>query len=250
MAVLYDLVRRKSLIDDLHDDSDDGPAICFPNSDLRKMLRLAGAGPKDVLFDFGSGWGQTLIVALTEFDVKRVVGFETTLGRYRTAKERLERWSSKRDDVTRDRWSLVRANFFGVLEKKKKRAVLADATIIFFGLETDKWTLDRIVKAWKGLPGNRRLLYYYNCLFPEIIPDEVNYPFCVSRFPFKAPKSAQSWLSKVTGKTRSSLVKGQLPNEDELWDELRHDYRVCSSAPIDETIADYKRRLKQAVRSL
>lgn len=246
-------MKTKSLIDDIYDDSDNGPAICFSNAEIRKLLRLARASENDVLFDFGSGWGQLLIVALTEFGVRRAVGFERLPSRFRTCMERLERWSATRDDISKDQqWSLVKTNFYRFLEDKKTRARLAEATIIFYGLETDKWTLDQIEKAWAEAPKrtSRRLVSYYNCLFPEIMPDAegVNYPFVVSTFPFKAPRDELSWLTSITGKTASSLRKGKRPAEEELWDELKHDYRVCSSAPVSETIGNYKRRLNQVIK--
>src|SRR5712692_5859404 len=105
---MYDLVRGQSLIDDLWSDDDNGPAICFTNAEIRKMLRLANAGPGDILLDLGSGWGQTLIVALTEFGVKRVMGVEILAGRSKTARDRLEKWLVHRADISRDRWDIVR----------------------------------------------------------------------------------------------------------------------------------------------
>ena len=242
---MYDLVRGRSFIDDLWNDNDNGPAICFTNAEIRKMLRLAKAGPQDTLLDLGSGWGQTLIVALTEFGVKRVMGVEILPSRYKTARDRLERWSVRRPDIRRDRWEIVRKHFDSVLTEKDETIRLKDATIVYYALETDKWMMDRIVKAWRGLKGNRRLVYYYNCLFPEIMPDEIDYPFCVSNFPFRAPSSAVGWLEMVTGKAKSSIKKDARPLEDELWDELKHDYRLKGD-PDD--VSRYKHRLNQALR--
>src|SRR5712692_7647323 len=240
---MYDLVRGQSLIDDLWNDDDTGPAICFTNAEIRKMLRLANAGPEDTLLDLGSGWGQTLIVALTEFGVKRAMGVELLAGRYKTAIDRLEKWSVLRHDIARDRWHIARKHFDSVLTGKDETIRLQDATIIYYALETDKWTLNQITRAWRGLKGNRRLVYYYNCLFPEIMPDEVDYPFYVSNFPFRPPSSAESWLEKVTGKTKSSLKRNARPQEEELWDELSHDYRLKAD---QEDVSDYKRRLTAA----
>ncbi len=242
---MYDLVRGRSLIDDLWNDDENGPAICSTNAEIRKMLLLANAGPEDTLLDLGSGWGQTLIMALTEFGVKRAMGVEILAGRYKTARERMEKWSARRADITRDRWDIIRKHFDSVLTNKEKTIRLQDATIVYYALETDRWTLDRITRAWRGLKGNRRLVYYYNCLFPEIMPDEVDYPFYVSNFPFRSPSSAAGWLEMVTGKTKSSLKRNARPQAEELWDELRHDYRLKADK---EDVSDYKRRLRAALR--
>ena len=98
-------MRKQSLIDDVDVytvSSSMGHAIYFPNQDIRRMLRLAKAGRNDVFYDLGSGWGQNLIIALTEFNVKKAVGFEINKSRREKAENRLRRWSAKRKDITRD----------------------------------------------------------------------------------------------------------------------------------------------------
>jgi len=243
----FEVIDRKSLIDDFDDDSENGPAICFSNGYIRKMLTLAKANSDDVLLDLGSGWGQTIIVALTEFRVKRAVGVEQLKGRAERSKKRLVRWSANRSDSKKGRWNILNADFKDVLSGKEKRFSLSDATIVFYGLSTSKTELNAIVRAWEGRKGERRLVYYHNCLFPEIMPDGVDHPFLVSKFPFTLTSSNLAWLKKVTGKKASSLEPGKRPSEDELWDEIRHDYRLDSTGPVDEMVSNYKGRLKRVL---
>jgi hypothetical protein len=212
------------------------------------MLRLAKVGSDDIVLDLGSGWGQTLIIALSEFGVKRAVGVERVRARYETSKARLGRWSKQRPDLA-GRWDLFNTNFDRVLKNEEKRFNPSDASVIYYGLETDSWILNKIARAWKGMGGRRRLVYYYNCLFPEIMPNAVDHPFFVSVFPFTPPSSVKAWLMAMTGKTASSMTEGIDPDENELWDELRHDYRVASSAQVQDTIVDYKRRLRRAAKA-
>src|SRR5579872_5161108 len=90
----------------------------------------------------------------------------------------------------------------------------------------------------------RRLIYYRNCPFPEIMPDIVQSPFVVSKFPFTPTTNGINWLTKITGKTKSSLaIEGKL-SETELWDDLRHDYDIEST---DDDISRYRDRLRRAV---
>jgi hypothetical protein len=100
----------------------------------------------------------------------------------------------------------VRADFKKLLKGGKLEGEsLKDATLIFYGLSTDIDILKAIRKAWKGTEG-RKLLYYHNCLFPDIMPDDVEFPFFVSEFPFTRPKTEEEWLTKICGKKKSSLV--------------------------------------------
>ena len=100
------------------------------------------------------------------------------------------------------------------------------------------------MEQWKGRSEDRRFIYYHRWLFPEILADARDYPFLVSRFPFRKPKSELEWLGSVLGKERSSLKAGA-PDEDELWDELKHDYDV--DGDVSE-VRRYESRLKAALR--
>jgi hypothetical protein len=244
-------MRQGSLIDDVYvnENYEFGPPICFSNSDIRRMLSLAEVGKNDVFYDLGSGYGQSIIIALTEFGVKRAVGFELQKNRREKSIERLLKWGKKREDITRDRWEILSDNFHKLLFDRldKDKASFEEATVLFYGLETFSDYTRRISKGWKNVTRvPRRLVYYRNCLFPEIMADEVDSPFLVSKFPFKPTTNKIAWLSKVTGKSKSSLVKDGLPSESELWDDLKHDYDVDRDT---NDVSDYRRRLSRAVRA-
>jgi hypothetical protein len=222
-----------------------GPPICFKNADIRNLLSLGRASPEDVFFDIGSGWGQTILLALTEFGVKRAVGFEKDPERWKVASLRREKWLKQRSDITPDRWHLVKGDFERLFKKGTLAGEsLADATLIFFGLTTGPDILRAIKRAWKGTEG-RRLLYYHNCLFPDIMPSKSDQPFFVSNFPFVRPETEEEWLATVCGKKVSSLTKRGRPSKQELWDELSHDYDIDEN---QDEIEYYKRRLKSSIK--
>lgn len=223
---------------------DQGPPICFKNADIRKLLNLGKANRKDTFFDLGSGWGQTIMIALTEFGVAKAVGFDNDRERWEKASKRRDGWLRQRPDIKPAQWRLKTGNFDTVLRRGKLAGEsLKEATLIFYGLETHPSILTNIKKSWKNTEG-RRLLYYYNCLFPEIMPSDVDLPFFVSEFPFTRPKSEEEWLAKICGKKDSSLIKGDPALKQELWDELKHDYMTDD---LQYDIGEYKRRLRQSV---
>ena len=226
------------MIDDvfLDDDEDKGYPILFTNQEIRKMLRLANAGTGDVFYDLGSGWGQNLIVALTEFGVRKAVGVEQDRERHHVSLERLEKRR-----IPAQRGSVVRGEFERVFSGRVKEANISEATIVFYGLSTDRSVITGIKKhLQKGV----RLVYYYLCLFPEIMPDRVDYPFYLSIAPFRRPRSQYEWLSSIVRKKASSLRKGERPSLQELWDELSHDYDVKHVA---DRIEDYRKRLRTQI---
>jgi SAM-dependent methyltransferase len=84
--------RKKLLFDDLDlMYSYMGPAVYYPNQNIRRMLDFARVKKTDTFYDLGSGYGQNLVVAITEFNAKRAVGFETDKQRLHILKERLKK---------------------------------------------------------------------------------------------------------------------------------------------------------------
>lgn len=228
----------RKLIDDVNirpPYSDFGPPICFPNALTRRMLGLAKAGEDDVVWDLGCGWAQTLIIAATELGVKKCVGIERLRQRYQKAKERVSQRSLS------DKITLIESSFENFIDSRHKGTRIEDATIVIYLLETDAELIEQLSRKLKE---GCRLVYYYNCLTPEILPDAVDHPFYVSSFPFRKPKSALEWLRAVVKKRRSTLADGELPGEQELWDELSHDYHILGLSR--NYVKRYRTRLHQA----
>jgi hypothetical protein len=241
-------LKKRGLVDDVDiyfPDSSIGPAIRFANQDIRKMLKLARAREGDVLLDLGCGWGQNLIIALTEFNVSKAIGYENDRRRYEKAIARKKRWSKARPDISSDRWVIVHEDFDEILDGKSRRASLKEATIIFYGLVTYPELVESIDRGWKDLSGDRRLVYYRNCLFPEILPDRSDIPFYLSNYPFHRTTDSLEWLRRIVQKENSSLDPGAPIEEAELWDELRHDYRV--EADFTD-VKEYQRRLSKILK--
>lgn len=212
-----------------------GIPIMFQNPAIRKMLDLAKVGKDDIFFDLGCGWAQNLIVALEEYDVKQAVGLEKNRERRRIALQRIERRS-----IDPTRCHILKDKFEKLLEGRVKDAKLEDATVVFYGLGTDKWLLGSLERK---LRDECRLDYYYNCLFPEIMPSDVDFPFYVSHVPFTTTTSRLDWLLAVTQKKISSCENGE-PSERELWEELKHDY------DIEGDISDVKKLQNRMTRCL
>lgn len=229
---------RPKLIDDVRmtwPRSALGPPIVFTNTEIRRMLELARADQKDVFCDLGCGWAQNLLVAATEFGVRRCIGVELRRSRYLKAQERVKRWALSR------RIRIVLGDLEEFIDRKDSG--IEDATIIFYGLNTSP---DLLSNLSRKLRRGCRLVYYRRALFPEIKPDAARYPFYVSVFPFKRPESELDWLTSVVNKRTSSLVPGKRPTVEELWHELHHDYEVLG---LRGEIRKYHRRLSQVLES-
>src|SRR5260370_18904846 len=192
-----------------------GPPILSKNIEIGRMLRLAKAGPRDVFYDLGCGWAQNLIIAATEFNVKKCVGVERDKRRYHKAVQR----AKARNLSSKIR--IIRGNFEDMIDGVLTDEDIKQATIVFYGLSTSADFLERLSDKMRR---NARLVYYYNTLFPEIKADAMDYPFYLSKHPFTRAVSERDWLDSIIRKERSSLNHGRKPSTGELWAELAHDY--------------------------
>jgi len=84
------------------------PYVPTPYPVVREMLRLAGAGSDDVVYDLGCGDGRILIVAVKEFNVKKAVGVEKDSDRVKEARRRIS------EEGISDRAVVIQGDFFEV----------------------------------------------------------------------------------------------------------------------------------------
>jgi len=228
----------------LQEEVEPGYPILFTNQEIRRMLGLAAVDQQDVFCDLGSGWGQNLIIALTEFGAKKAIGIERNLDRREMSLDRLEKLERKIPSL-KGRYEVIDADFEELLDSPPEKGILGETTVIFYGLSSGPDILDGISRNWAGTK-NRRLVYYFLWLFPWIMPTGADFPFYVSKFPFRTPPSERDWLAAVVGKTRSLAAPDTKPNTGELWDELAHDYDVRFHSG---EISYLKRELRKAVRN-
>ncbi len=197
------------------------------------MLKLANARRDDILYELGSGWGQNLLVAATEFGVKKCVGFESITQRYETALKRIQRRGLPQKILVSNH------DFQDLFTGKIPEANISDATIVLYTLATDAELADDLSKH---LREGCRLVYSNLTLFPEFKPNAIDYPFYASESPFNPPTSELDWLRSVLQKDGTERSK----SADELWSELYHDYNVERQAKRD--ILDYRARLRNVLR--
>lgn len=210
-----------------------GPPICFTSPLIRRMLKLAKARSEDVLYELGSGWGQNLLIAATEFGVKECVGFESIPQRQETALRRIKRRGLSKQI------RILKCDFQDLFKGRIPKANISDATVVLYTLATDSELADDLSKHLKD---GCRVLYSNLTLFPEFKPNEIDYPFYVSKAPFDPPTSERDWLTSVLQRDESAASK----TPDDLWNELYHDYNVERLGKRD--ILDYRRRLSAVLR--
>lgn len=213
-----------------------GDPILFTNPQIRRMLSLARIGPNDVFYDLGCGFGQNLIVAMKEFNVRKAVGIESDRERAWRANERL------RELGLQTHGKALVGDFRDLLSTAR----IKEASAIFYGLQSEVEILNKISRVWHRCKPGRKLIYYERHLIPEIMPTVADPPFFVSESHFKAPSSEKEWLSKVVLLPGQFFKKKRKAAHRNLWAELTINQDILG---VRGNVEDYRERLKHAVKT-
>ncbi len=82
------------------------PYVPTPIKVVRTMLKLAGVGPEDLVYDLGCGDGRILFIAVEEFEAMGAVGYDINSSICEPVRSKAEKRG------LRDRISVVNGNFF------------------------------------------------------------------------------------------------------------------------------------------
>lgn len=189
-----------------------GPERYQSNRSIRKLLHLAAASTTDVFYDLGCGIGQLCVVAVTEFGVRKAVGFERHKGRAKKAEKRIKGLGLD------DRIEIKKEDFW--------ESDLSEATIAYFGITESEQDVGDFNK--KLAPGCRLVSIFLPLV--GVIPDKVDYPFYLMQLPFTKTKSLSLWTSAVLFR-KTTLI--------EFYEELDADKEYS----CDKTI--FKRLVKE-----
>jgi len=171
-----------------------GLADFFPIRHKRKLLELAEVKPSDTFFDLGCGDASLLVFAVTEFGVKKAVGFENNPARRRIAMKKVEQAGlSERIHV----------------QTEIGDADLGPADVIFDMLPESEGDLESLYS--EGIRDGTRLLKH-DLPLVGIVPDATDIPFYRMTFPLAVATSRNKWAESVLSARNSS------PND--VWHEL------------------------------
>jgi mycolic acid cyclopropane synthetase len=182
-----------------------GPEDYQSNRHIRKILRLAGASPKDVFYDLGCGRGQLCVVAVSEFGVKRAVGIEMHRGRAAKAAKHIRKLGLA------DRIEIRNEDFM--------ESDLSDATIVYSGLSEIEEDLTYFEHR---VPSSCRIVTLF-LPFVGVLPEAADYPFYLMSVPFRKTSDVSLWTSRVL--FRKATVE-ELYCELDTDREYRYDKRA------------------------
>ncbi|GAB5358192.1 hypothetical protein AAMO2058_000437100 [Amorphochlora amoebiformis] len=126
-----------------------GPPVWMKPKAIHDMLTLANAGPKDILYDLGSGHGDIVIASVKHFDVKQAIGIEVDLLRVKTAKRMLAH-----QGISENRAKIIHG---GAMDAKKYGISMATIVTCFMSPDAHQRSLRMITQNCRD---DTRIVFY------------------------------------------------------------------------------------------
>lgn len=167
--------------------------------DIRRkniFLKIAELKPTDVLYDLGCGDASFLIYAVKKAKLRKAVGFENMKSRADKAMlkiklEGLEERISIKDD------------FY--------EADLSKADVIFDMMPEGRYDLRDLYSRRSNIKAGTRLIKHDLPLI-GYLPDKIEIPFYLMKFPLRKAKKKNHWASVILGHGNNTI--------SQLWHEL------------------------------
>jgi trans-aconitate methyltransferase len=155
-----------------------GEAVSLPDSVVRKIFQFAELKESDIFYHLGCGDGNAVAIASKEFNVKKSVGI----------------------DINKTMVSRARKNIAGlknaeIVNADIRKADISDATVILFWFN-DPDIVDEMEKRFKNLKDGTKVITIWAPL-GMTLPDKIEFPFFVSKKPFKQAKSIRQQIKAI-----------------------------------------------------
>jgi trans-aconitate methyltransferase len=158
-----------------------GDTVSLSDNVIRRIFKLASIRKSDVFFHLGCGDGRAVELAAKEFGVKKSVGVEIDKLQAEKARNRLARVANAEIAVNDIR-----------------KADISKATVLLFWF-TNTDIVDAMIKRFKkDLRDGARVITIWAPL-GLTLPNKVDFPFFVSKKPFKRARSIRQQIKAIYG---------------------------------------------------
>lgn len=158
-----------------------GDNVSLPDGVIRRMFKLARLSKKDIFYDLGCGNSNAVYIASTEYKVKKAIGVEK---RKKSVAGLLEKTRS----ITNAR----------VIIDDIRSVDISDGNVFLFWFHDEKIIKQMMQKFSTELKEGSRIITIWSP--PDlVIPNKTDFPFFVSRTPFKYAKSIEGQIKAIYG---------------------------------------------------
>ena len=158
-----------------------GDNVSLPDGVIRRMFKLARLSKKDIFYDLGCGNSNAVYIASTEYKVKKAIGVEK---RKKLVASLLEKTRSLRNAK--------------VIIDDIRSVDISAGNVFLFWFHDEKMIKQMMQKFSTELKEGSRVITVWSP--PDlVIPSKSDFPFFVSRTPFKYAKSLEYQIKAIYG---------------------------------------------------
>ncbi|MFQ5475841.1 MAG: class I SAM-dependent methyltransferase [Nitrosopumilus sp.] len=158
-----------------------GEDVQLPKKSFREIFKFADLGKNDIFYHLGCGNEIGIEIAIKEFKVKKAVGIDNNPKKIQHTKEILEQKNIQAELICEN------------IEKSD----ISDASVILFWF-TDDNVINQMFEKFENLKPETKIITIWGPL-PDCLPDKVDFPYIISKIPFKKAQSMQEQLLSVFG---------------------------------------------------
>ena len=171
-------MKIEEYISSLPDTIISGEDIQLVGNSVRDIFKFVNLGKDDIFYHLGCGTGNSILIALEEFHVKRAIGIDSDVDKILQAQESIN--------------DLENSEFIcqNILESD-----LSDASVILFWFSDTKIVesmLDKFMKLKNGC----KIIAIFDPL-PGFLPTKVEFPYLMYQVPFKPAKDLREQLISI-----------------------------------------------------
>ena len=158
-----------------------GDEVTLPDSVYRRIFKFAGLRKGDVFYHLGCGDGRAVELAVRDFGVEKGVGIEIDGKLAAKARRRLARLKAAE-----------------VVNKDMRSAFISDASVLLFW-STDPAQVSRMLRRFRNELRDRARVITIWAPLGMTLPSRVEFPFFVTRKPFKRARSIRQQIKAIYG---------------------------------------------------
>jgi SAM-dependent methyltransferase len=158
-----------------------GNNVRLPDNVIRRMFKLARLGEKHIFYDLGCGNSNAVYIASTEFKVKKAIGVE-----------------KRKNSVTKLLEKTHVLENTNVIIDDIRRVDISEGNVFLFWFHDEKVVKKMVEKFSTELKDGSRIISIWSP--PDlVVPYKTDFPFFVSRTPFKFAKSIEEQIKAIYG---------------------------------------------------
>lgn len=157
-----------------------GEDVELSDETLREIFRFANLTKNDIFYHLGCGKGNSIIIALEEFMVKKAIGIDNNKEKISQGQESLQKkhitnGSFRYQDIT--------------------ISDINDASVILFWFSDEK-IIEKMIPIFQNLKSGCKIITIWGPLTGHM-PDKIDFPYILNVIPFKKAKSLRDQMLAI-----------------------------------------------------